>query len=57
MQRSYYNTSKINTGKMLNSALKAYIDALDDPYTIYMDSDQNSGFQQELKGTSDFEGI
>jgi hypothetical protein len=34
---------------MLNSALKAYVDGIDDPYTVYMDSDQNSGFQQELK--------
>jgi len=57
LQRSYYNVDKINTGKMLNNALKAYIDAIDDPYTIYMDSEQNSGFQEELKGSSDFEGI
>jgi len=42
---------------MINSALKAYVDGIDDPYTVYMDSDQNSGFQQELKWSSDFEGI
>ncbi|MEI8009319.1 MAG: hypothetical protein WCI00_08390 [bacterium] len=42
---------------MLSSALKAYVDAIDDPYTIYMDSEQNSGFQEELKGSSDLEGI
>lgn len=57
LQSSYYNTDKLNTGKMLNSALKAYVDAIDDPYTIYMDSEQNSWFQEELKWTSDFEGI
>jgi hypothetical protein len=34
---------------MLNNAIKAYVDAIDDPYTIYMDSEQNSGFQEELK--------
>jgi carboxyl-terminal processing protease len=42
---------------MINNALKAYVDAIDDPYTIYMDSETNSGFQEELKGASDFEGI
>lgn len=57
LQNSYYDTDKLNTGKMLNNALKAYVDAIDDPYTIYMDSEQNSGFQEELKGSSDFEGI
>ena len=57
LQSEYYDISKINTGKMLSSAIKAYVDAIDDPYTIYMDSDQNSGFQEELKGSSEFEGI
>jgi carboxyl-terminal processing protease len=57
LQSSYYNIEKLNTGKMLSNALKAYVDAIDDPYTIYMDSQQNSGFQEELKGSSDFEGI
>ena len=42
---------------MLSNALKAYVDAIDDPYTIYMDSEQNSGFLEEIKGSSDFEGI
>ncbi|MCX6824915.1 MAG: S41 family peptidase [candidate division SR1 bacterium] len=57
LESSYYNIDKLNTGKMLSSALKAYVNAIDDPYTIYMDSEQNSGFQEELKGSSDFEGI
>lgn len=57
LQSSYYDLEKLNTGKMLDNALKAYVDAIDDPYTIYMDSQQNSGFQEELKGSSDFEGI
>lgn len=57
LQNSYYNIDKLNTGKMLSNALKAYVDAIDDPYTIYMDSEQNSGFLEEIKGSSDFEGI
>lgn len=57
LQSSYYDVDKLNTGKMLNSAIKAYVDAIEDPYTVYMDSEQNSGFQEELKGSSEFEGI
>ena len=57
LQSAYYDVEKINTGKMLSNALKAYVDAIEDPYTIYMDSEQNSGFQEELKWSSDFEGI
>lgn len=57
LQSAYYDTEKINTGKMLNNAIKAYVDAIEDPYTIYMDSEQNSWFQEELKGEVEFEGI
>jgi len=42
---------------MLDNAIKAYVDAIEDPYTVYMDSNQNSWFQEELKGESAFEGI
>lgn len=57
LQSEYYDVDKINTGKMLDNALKAYVDAIEDPYTVYMDSTENSGFQEELKGSEDFEGI
>lgn len=57
LERNYYETESINTGKMQDSALKAYVDGLDDPYTVYLDSSTNSGFQQEIKWQQDFEGI
>ncbi len=57
LQSSYDDVDKLNTGKMLNSAIKAYVDAIEDPYTVYMDNEENSGFQEELKGSSEFEGI
>jgi len=49
LQSAYFDVDKLNTGKMLNNAIKAYVDAIDDPYTVYLDSEQNSGFQEELK--------
>jgi hypothetical protein len=38
----YYDQEKINTGAMVENAVKAFVDALDDPYTVYMDAKQNS---------------
>ncbi|MFA5748165.1 MAG: S41 family peptidase [Candidatus Absconditabacterales bacterium] len=57
LQNSYYDKEKLNSGLMIQSALKSYVDAIDDPYTLYMDIQQNSGFQTELKGEMNFEGI
>lgn len=57
LKDAYYDQEKLNTGVMLESAVKAFVDGIGDPYTIYMDSDQNSWFQEELKWQTDFEGI
>lgn len=57
LEDNYYETGNINTGKMQDSALKSYVDGLDDPYTVYLDSSTNSGFQETIKGQQDFEGI
>ncbi|AHB41410.1 Peptidase S41A [candidate division SR1 bacterium RAAC1_SR1_1] len=57
LQNLYYDQEKINTGEMIENAIKAYVDALEDPYTSYLDAETNSGFQEELKGESNFEGI
>lgn len=57
LQNLYYDQDKIQTGVMIQNAVKAYVDALNDPYTVYMDAETNSWFQEDLKGESDFEGI
>ena len=57
LSRSYYDSGKLDTGAMLSRALKSFVDAIDDPYTLYLDTKQNSWFQEELKGQTDFEGI
>jgi len=49
LEDNYYETGNINTGKMQDNALKAYVDGLDDPYTIYLDNSTNSGFQESIK--------
>lgn len=57
LSTSYYDHSKLDTGVMLEKALKSFVDAVDDPYTIYLDTKQNSWFQEELKWQTDFEWI
>jgi len=42
LQESYYDQEKLNSGAMIEKAVKAFVDAIDDPYTVYMDSEQNS---------------
>ena len=49
--------SVIDETGMMDAALRAYVDALNDPYTVYFSAEEDSGFNQDLKGQSDFEGI
>jgi len=34
---------------MINEALKSYVDGIGDPYTVYMDAEQSSGFEKSLE--------
>lgn len=56
---AFYDKSKIQswTKTMLTAALKAYVNAIGDPYTIYMDAVTQSWFDAALKGEEDFEWI
>lgn len=53
----YYDQEKINTWKMIENAIKAYVDAINDPYTSYLDAETNSWFQEDLKWEANFEWI
>lgn len=57
LKTSYFDQDKLQTWAMLTNAVKAFVDAIDDPYTVYMDAIQSSGFKQEIKWESDFEWI
>jgi len=57
LHESYYNEDKIQTGDMEESALKAYVDAIDDPFTVYLDAVEHSWFDAVMEWESDFEGI
>lgn len=52
---SYYDKSKIDQQKMLNGAISGMVEALGDPFTIYLPPVQNNNFKQGLAGQ--FSGI
>jgi len=57
LEQWYYDYDKIDYNNMLKNAIKSYVDGIDDPYTIYMDADQNSWFLVSLEGEENFEWI
>ena len=57
LKLDYIDQEKINSWQMLEKAIKAFVDWIDDPYTVYMDADTNSWFEQDLKWEMDFEWI
>ena len=57
LQSQYYDQDKLQTDVMLDGALKGFVAALGDPYTAFLDVEQNSDFTQELKWQEDFEWI
>jgi len=42
LQSAYYDQSKLQSGLMIEDAVKGFVDGIDDPYTVYMDSTENS---------------
>jgi len=57
LQYDYYYPENIDSWSMIQDAVKAYVDAIDDPYTVYMDAEENSGFMNELEWEDHFEWI
>lgn len=57
LREDYYYPENINSWLMIQDAVKAYVDAIDDPYTVYMDAEENSGFMSDLEWEDHFEWI
>lgn len=57
LQLEYIEQDKVKVDLMIEDALKAFVDAIDDPYTVYLDAAQYSGLQQDLKGEGELEWI
>jgi carboxyl-terminal processing protease len=55
LQTNYYDKSKLDSQKMLNGAITGMVQALGDPFTMYLPPVQNDNFKQGLAGQ--FSGI
>ena len=57
LESKYYDYSWMDTDLMIEDAVKAYVDGIWDPYTVYMDAETNSGFMGDLEWETNFEWI
>ena len=59
LQREYFDKETLQNGQqeMIKEAMKAYINGIWDPYTVYLDAESYSGLQQELEWEGHIEGI
>lgn len=59
LQREYFDKEVLQSGQqeMIKEAIKAYINGIWDPYTVYLDAETYSGLQQELEWEGHIEGI
>jgi carboxyl-terminal processing protease len=55
LQENYIAPNQLQPSKMVLGAIRGLVDALDDPYTTFMDAEENKGFRQFLSG--DLQGI
>jgi len=57
LQKEYYSWSMVDSWAMMIWAVKAYVQAIGDPYTTYLDIVENDDLNESLQGSSDFEWI
>jgi carboxyl-terminal processing protease len=55
LEENYYDKTKLDQQKMLNGAISGMVQALGDPFTMYLPPVQNTDFKQNLAGQ--FSGI
>ena len=53
----FYDPKMLDFDKMREQAIKWFVAAIWDPFTVYLTKQENSNFQEELKWTQDFEWI
>lgn len=57
LDTQYYSPDMISGSKMWENALQAFVSSLWDPFTVYLTSIDNKSLHDELKWSSDFQGI
>lgn len=57
LDKGYIEPSYISWTNMWNKAMQAYVSAIWDPFTVYLTSKDNKSLHEELKWSSNFQGI
>jgi carboxyl-terminal processing protease len=55
LEKSYFDKSKINQGKMIYGAIQGMVASLGDPYTSFLTPTENKVVEEDLNGS--FEGV
>ena len=55
LSESYLNSGELDSQKLLYGAISGMVKAVGDPYSVYLDPNQNEAFLQDLSGT--YEGV
>lgn len=57
LDTTYMEPEKLNDQDMWDEAIRGYIDGVHDPYTVYLDKQENKSFGEALEWSQNFEGI
>ena len=55
LEANYFDRSKLISSEMVYGAIKGMVNAIDDPYTVFLPPKENRVVQEDLKGS--FEGV
>jgi len=55
LKEKYVDAGKLTADDLLYNSIKGMVATADDPYTVFMDPDENKEFDEDIEGT--FEGI
>ena len=55
LKEKYVDAEKLTNEDLLYNSIKGMLSATDDPYTVFMDPEENKAFDEDIEGT--FEGI
>lgn len=57
LKKMYYDKDELNVKEMQENALKWFVDAIGDPYTVYLTEEENQVFDEWMQWSQNFEWI
>ena len=57
LEQQYIDDEDVDFIDMQDNALKGFVEAIGDPYTSYLDKQENTAFDEAIQGTQNFEWI